>query len=300
MLPNFRTISLSSWNYRTVLARSTEKNKWMAIPITCGVPCIVSYNKILFPFLEPDESATSKFVSRLDSVFVPLRALLNRSGTPDLVLEAELYWPTLDSKITLPQCIKTLFVTQLDDFSRKILHKACLNLIDALPTASKVHKKNHTNITSATSIESRSRVLWYLMFGKRRFENIYCGHYHHASFHENSSILFNKLTRGIVGPKQSVGIIFNALRFVKLPSTFIPKRPLFQYSPRLIHEVSTITSFLSPYHVKCCTEQGVNFDVLRLRTGGDEPTIGEKLSVLHFGYCGIDGSPYQAMENYEP
>ena len=297
MIPGRTPVRLPTWDYLTLDTPWIRKNKWMTIPLTCGIPCVISYQEIKFPFPSPYSRITPRQKHPLSMLFEPFRALLNRSEVPHLKIEAELCWTALDSTFSLAQCTHALFSETPNHTTEHILRNMRLHLLDILPSS--LHHRCPIHVSCSTPIEDRAKGLWWLLFGKKRFENIYCAQYTSTILNEEVASLFHRNTRGIPGPHGSTGVVFNAARFVAARSTFTSDRPVFQFSPRLVQESVQVTKNDTPYLVKCQTQHGTHFDLLRVHNHEGNLVSGVSVPVLHFGYCGFDGRPHQAISNYE-
>ena len=337
-----------SWDIMTAISglNDTREHTWLATPLTCGVPCIACYDGIVLPFhYSLEEGGTraihdaylNKAQKRLMPILRAVRSLLRRAESLDLVLEAELCWPALDSSISLAQCVHAIIGDEESPGNDKLVSSARLHIIDVLPSLSpKTHyHRNHAanesiegdfnslfigthastemHIDAVSPMSDRRAALWQLFFGKERFcgSNVYCSHYRELfpwEFAESKlkeMFYSNRIRRqGAVLVKHEgsseIGIVYNAIRFVKADACRVDKRPAFQYSPRLFQESVEIIEHVRSYFLQCRTLQGVTFDVLRFPSEEDYFIENStRVQIVHFGYVGIDGKPHLAVENTE-
>ncbi|KNH07634.1 NIF3 protein [Perkinsela sp. CCAP 1560/4] len=320
---------------------------WLATPLTCGLPCIACYDGIILPFLSSSgnssqEGAQDVFLEkaqkRLMSLLLDVRRLLRRGESLDLVLEAELCWPTLDSSISLAQCVHAVIGDEDSPFNTRLVNAARLHVIDVLPSLShrahyhraknallpvercfdsifgNSHVSSELHVDVKSPMSERNSVLWQLFFGKEGFagSNIYCSHYRNLKQNEfQESKLENMfygnriLKQGAVLAKQEgsfeVGIVYNAIRFVQSNATRLDEQPAFQYSPRLFQEEATVYQEIRSYFLKCRTPQGVLFDVLSFCSNDVDHALDgfPHVQIIHFGFVGTDGKPHLAVVNTE-
>ena len=336
-------LPLPSWDISRAVTGSSRNSTWLATPLTCGIPCVACYDGIVLPFHYSQEVQRCckydvdlhKAQKRLSPILRAVRSLLRRAESLDLVLEAELCWPTLSMKTSLAQCIHAVISDDDSSANEKILNATKLHILDVLPSLSPktlfhrqktggnsidgcfaglfcpTHSSSELFADAQSPMSERRSVLWQLFFGREYFSSsaVYCSHYRKVRSVELTegglAELFysNRVRRrnafALKHEENDAHAVYNAIRIVEAATSRVDCRPSLQYSPRVFLEDVEITEKIRSYFLKCRNAHGLLFDVVHYPSEehSSESVPGDKLQIVHFGHGGVDGKPLLAIEN---